>query len=102
MDSRREAEAARKTAREAAQASHREREKYERDREELQRSQEAFAHWTGWVNGLRPGDEVHLRTLNRSAKVVRMQLHKQTALVTAGAMDIEIALRDLEMPRAAP
>ncbi len=101
LDSRREAEAARETAREAALASQREREKYERDREELQRSQEAFAHWTAWVNGLRPGDEVHLRTLNRSAKVVRMQLHKQTALVTTGAMDIEIALRDLEIPPAA-
>ena len=65
------------------------------------RSQEAFARWTAWVNGLRPGDEVHLRTLNRSAKVVRMQLHRQTALVTAGALDIEVPLRDLEIPPGA-
>ena len=50
---------------------------------------------------LAPGDEVHLRTLNRSAKVVRMQLHRQTALVTAGAMDIEVSLRDLEIPPTA-
>lgn len=101
LDSRREAEAARKTAREAALASAREREKYEQDREELQRSQEAFARWTEWINGLRPGDEVHLRTLNRSAKVVRMQLHRQTALVTSGALDIEVSLRDLEIPPTA-
>ena len=100
LDSRREAEAARKTAREAALASDREREKYEQNRQELQRSQEAFARWTVWVNGLKPGDEVHLRILNRSAKVVRMQLHRQTALVTAGAMDIEVSLRDLNMPPA--
>jgi DNA mismatch repair protein MutS2 len=100
LDSRREAEAARKTAREAALASDREREKYEQNRQELQRSQEAFARWTVWVNGLKPGDEVHLRILNRSAKVVRMQLHRQTALVTAGAMDIEVSLRDLNMPLA--
>ncbi|MEK7756812.1 MAG: MutS2/Smr-associated SH3 domain-containing protein, partial [Planctomycetota bacterium] len=85
-------------AREAAIASNREREKYEQDRHELQRSQEAFARWTVWVNGLKPGDEVHLRTLNRQAKVVRMQLHRQTALVTAGAMDIEVSLRDLDIP----
>lgn len=101
LDSRREAEAARKTARAAALASQQEREKYEQDRQELLRSQEAFARWTAWVNGLKPGDEVHLRTLNRSAKVVRMQLHRQTALVTAGAMDIEVSLRDLDIPAEA-
>ena len=98
LDSRREAEAARKTARAAALASQREREKYEQDRQELLRSQEAFARWTEWVNGLKPGDEVYLRTLNRSARVVRMQLHRQTALVTAGAMDIEVSLRDIDIP----
>jgi len=102
LDSRREAEAARKAARDAALASQREREKYEQDREELQRSQEAFARWTDWINGLRPGDPVHLHTLNREAKVVRMQLHRQTALVTAGALDIEVSLRELEMPPASP
>lgn len=101
LDSRREAEAARKAAREAALASHREREKYEQDREELLRSQEAFARWTDWVNGLKAGDQVHLRTLKRSAKVVRMQLHRQIALVTAGAMDIEVSLNELELPPTA-
>ncbi len=100
LDSRREAEAARKAAREAELGALREREKFERERKELEKSQEEFARWTAWVNALRPGDEVHLRNLNRVAKVVRMQLHKQTALVSAGAMDIEVSLRDVMEPPA--
>lgn len=100
LDSRREAEAARKAAREAELQAQKEREKYERERQEMLRSHEEFKHWTDWVNTLRAGDDVHLKNLNRSAKVVRMQLHKQTALVCSGAMDIEVPLRDIEAPRA--
>ncbi|MDO8630031.1 MAG: hypothetical protein Q7R41_06015, partial [Phycisphaerales bacterium] len=99
LDSRREAEAARRAAREAELQAQKEREKYERERQEMLRSQEEFNHWTDWVNTLRAGDEVHLKNLNRPAKVVRMQLHKQTALVCSGAMDIEVPLRDIEAPR---
>lgn len=99
LASRREAEAARRAAREAELVAQREREKLERERRELVRSQEEFHRWTSWVNALRPGDPVHLRNLNRAAKVVRMQLHKQTALVSAGAMDIEVPLRDVIPPQ---
>jgi DNA mismatch repair protein MutS2 len=99
LDSRREAEAARKAAREAALESKRERERYEREREEFEKSQAEFARWTTWINELRPGDSVFLRSLRRAGKVVRMQLHKQTALVSAGAMDIEVPLRDIGEPQ---
>ena len=50
----------------------------------------------GWINELQPGDDVYLKPLRRPAKVVRMELHKQKALVTAGAMDIEVSLRDID------
>ena len=99
LDSRREAEAARRAAREAELVANHEREKFERERKELEKSQEEFQRWTRWVNALRPGDEVHLRNLNRAARVVRMQLHKQTVLVSAGAMDIEVQLRDVVEPQ---
>ena len=99
LNSRREAEEARRVAREATIAAKRARELCERDREDLKKSQEAFKRWTEWINQLEPGDDVFLRTLKRSAKVVRMQLQQQTALVTAGAMDFEIPLRDIENPR---
>lgn len=99
LDSRRQAEAARRAAKEAELNAQREREKFERERKELETAQEEFHRWTAWVNALRPGDEVHLKKLNRPAKVVRMQLHKQTVLVSAGALDIEVPLRDVTHPQ---
>jgi len=100
LDSRREAESARKAAREAELQAQKEREKFEHERQEMVRSQADFNRWTDWVNALRAGDDVHLKNLNRSARVVRMQLHRQIALVCAGAMDIEVSLRDIEPPKA--
>jgi DNA mismatch repair protein MutS2 len=102
QQSRRDAEQARKAARESALQAEREKAQYEKDRLALAAQQQAFERWTKWVNQLKPGDEVFLRSLHRPAKVVRMQLHKQTALVTSGAMDIEVALRDVAMPAEAP
>ncbi len=99
LDSRREAEAARKAAREAELKAQKELEKLETERLEMSRSQEEFKRWTDWVNTLKAGDDVHLKNLNRPARVVRMQLHRQSALVCAGAMDIEVSLRDLEPAR---
>ncbi len=99
LQSRRDAEEARRVAREAALESRRERDRFEKGREELQRSKMAFEDWTKWVNDLRPGDEVYIKPLKRPAKVVRMELHKQKALVSAGTMDIEVPLRDIDTPR---
>lgn len=99
LGSRREAEAARRAAREAEVVARQAKEKFERERLELEKSQRDFERWTAWVNTLKPGDHVHLRNLNRPAKVVRMQLHKQTALVSAGALDIEVPLRDVTEPQ---
>lgn len=101
LQTRREAEAARKIARAAAIQSKNERDRYEEDREALERSRKEFADWTQWVHKLRPGDIVHLKTFNRQAKVVRMELHRQKALVTSGPMDIEIPLSDIEAPHPA-
>jgi DNA mismatch repair protein MutS2 len=96
LDSKRAAEAARKTAQEAAIEAERERERLAARQRELVKSQEAFARWTVWVNGLKPGEPVFIRPLRRPGTVVRMQLHKQSALVSAGAMDIEVPIRDIE------
>jgi DNA mismatch repair protein MutS2 len=98
LQSRREAEEARRTAHEAALQSQRERDKYEKDRAELEQSKKSFDDWARWINALRPGDPVFIKPLKRYAKVVRMELHKQKALVCAGAMDIEVPLRDIDQP----
>ncbi len=98
LQSRRDAEEARRVAREAALQANRECDRFERDRRELQRKHEAFVQWTEWVNALKPGDEVYIKSLKRPAKVVRMLLHQQKAQVSAGTMDIEVPLRDIETP----
>lgn len=100
LHSRREAEAARKAARDAALEAHRERDRFQKDREGLEQSKQAFEAWTRWINELAPGDEVFIKPLKRSAKVVRMQLHKQRALVSSGSMDIEVPLTDIDVPPA--
>ncbi len=97
LQSRREAEEARRTARDAALEAQREREGLERERKAMESAQAEFDRWTQWVNALKPGDAVYLRNLKRAAKVVRMQLHKQTALVTAGPLDLEVPLRDISI-----
>ncbi len=98
LASRRKAELARKDARDAAIQAKQQRDKFEASQQDLKRSQEKFDGWTKWINTLAPGDEVFMLPLKRTGKVVRMQLHKQTALITSGAMDIEVSLRDLEKP----
>ncbi len=98
LDSRRQAEAARKSSRETQLEAERQREKYVRDHEELSQTKKAFEAWTTWVATLGPGDDVYIQSLDRPAKVVRMQLHKQRALVSAGAMEIEVPLKDILVP----
>ncbi|MFQ5414115.1 MAG: endonuclease MutS2 [Phycisphaerae bacterium] len=96
LQSRRDAEAARKTARDAALAAQRQRDELQREAARLKDEHAAFQRWSAWVNDLQPGDDVFIRTMNRPAKVVRMQLHQQIALVSTGRIDMEVPLRDVE------
>ncbi|MCH8967365.1 MAG: DNA strand exchange inhibitor protein [Planctomycetes bacterium] len=98
LKSRREAEEARETARRATLDAQHSQADHQRQAQALKQSQEAFVRWTEWINALSPGDRVYVKILKREVKLVRMQLQKQTALVSAGAMDIEVPLRDIEMP----
>jgi DNA mismatch repair protein MutS2 len=98
LSSRREAEEARRQAREAELQAQNCKQQFEQEHAELRESKEAFSRWTQWISDLKPGDDVHLRTLDRAAKVVRVQLHQQKALVSAGAIDIEVSIQDIEAP----
>ena len=98
LRSRREAEEARRVAREAALQSHRERERFEEQQRRLEQSRAAFDSWTKWIYALRPGDAVYVRPMKRAAKVVRMALHQQKAVVGTGAVDIELPVTDLDQP----
>ena len=99
LQSRRDAEVARRQAREAGLEAERERGQYEADRLRLEEEQAAFTRWTQWVNDLHAGDDVYIKSLKRDGRVVRMELHRQKALVSSGGMDIEVRLRDIDPPK---
>jgi DNA mismatch repair protein MutS2 len=99
LQSRRDAEEARKSAREAGRQAEEFKQYYQEESAKLAEAQEEYDRWIHWVNGLTPGDEVHVKTFETNAKVIRMHLHRQTAVVSSGAMDFEVKLRDLTIPQ---
>jgi DNA mismatch repair protein MutS2 len=102
LESRRLAEEARKAANQARLEADRSRATFEERTEQLKHVQVAYEQWTAWLTGLRPGDWVYVDTFGKCAQVVRMQLHKQSALVSSGAVDFEVPLSALSHPRTDP
>jgi DNA mismatch repair protein MutS2 len=98
LDSRRQAERARLEAHQALLDAERQRVQYEQQARRLESEREAHHAWYQWVNALKPGAEVFVRKFERSAKLVRLQLQKQTALINAGAVDMEVHLSELSRP----
>ena len=92
------AERARKAATQAQLEAKRSQASFEQKERELRDKRAAYEQWLAWLNNLRPGDPVHVATFGKSGTVVRMQLHKQSALVSIGAIDHEVQLRVLAKP----
>jgi len=66
-----------------------------------QAAKAAHEEWSRWVSGLRPGDPVYVKSFEKEGCVVRAKLHRQSMVVAAGAMDIEVPLTDLAPPQGA-
>jgi len=98
LATRREAEQARVDARRAELEAVRRQEELARQSRALDDARQEHARWVAWINSLSAGDEVYLRTFGRNGKIVRMQLHQQSALVSAGAMDVQVNLKELAPP----
>ena len=98
LESRRKAESARLVAIKARFDADQQKAEYEKERQQLAQEQEQYRRWVQWVNHLQPGDRVGVRSFDTEAVVVRMHLHQQKAVVSTGATDIEIPLRELIMP----
>lgn len=98
LKSRRRAETAREQAEKARVNAERERIELEQRKKELADAQNAHEIWVDWVNRLSEGDDVFVRSFDRSGKIVRVQFQKQTALVNSGAVEIEVRLNDLQPP----
>ncbi len=97
--SRRQAERARQEAEQAKVEAERQRTEAERERLVLRDQQTAFQKWIDTVSSLRAGDRVHVKRFDREGRVVRVQLHKQVAVVSVGAMELEVPLNELSLPR---
>jgi len=95
LHSRRQAEEALKTARQAALDAERAKGEFERKQRELDSARAKHETWSRWLNTLRPGETVHVRSFESNGKLVRLQLHKQSAVVAVGAFEMEVSLSDL-------
>ena len=98
MEARRGAERARKAAALAQQEAKRSQESFEQQERALLEKRGAYEQWLVWLNRLKAGDPVYVKTFGKAGQVVRMQLHKQSAIVSIGMIDHEVQLTVLSKP----
>ena len=89
------AEEARAQAVQAELAAKTQQETYESKLADLHRLQSEFEHWLMTLGELRPGDEVAVPSLNKAGRLVRLELHRQIAVVEAGGIQVEVPLTQL-------
>lgn len=98
LEARRGAERARKAAALAQQEAKRSQESFQEQERILREERAAHEQWLVWLNCLQAGDPVYVSTFGKSGQVVRMQLHKQSAIVSIGMIDHEVQLTVLSRP----
>ncbi len=100
LDSRRRSEQARREATEAKLRADENSRECERQASALNDARQEHERWVEWINRLREGDEVFVRSFERTGRITRMQFQKQTALVSAGTVDFEVRLQELLPPES--
>ncbi len=89
------AEEARAEAVEAKLAAKTQEETYEAKLADLHRLQGEFETWLASLGDLRPGDEVAVPSLGKMGRLVRLELHRQIAVVDADNVQVEVPLKEL-------
>jgi len=89
------AEQARAQAQQAELAAKAQQETYESKLADLHRLQREFETWLASLGELRPGDEVMVPSLQKPGRLVRLELHRQVALVDAAGVQVEVPLKQL-------
>ena len=92
---RKSAESARREAFDAQQAAESRQEVYEVKLADLHRLQGEFETWLASLPDLKEGDEVHVPSLGKTGRLVRLELHRQVAVVHADNMQVEVPLGEL-------
>lgn len=95
LQSRRQAELARQQSEAARVEAEKQKTAAETARRELEDQQARFDRWVAMVSSLQPGHRVLVRRFDREGVIVRMLLHKQMAVVSVGAMEMEVPIREL-------
>jgi DNA mismatch repair protein MutS2 len=98
LDRRRQAEQARAQAEAATQAAEERQKELDEQIGKLNEEQRAFHQWLDWINSLKPGQPVYVKKLRREGAVIRMELHKQQALVSLGKLAAEVPITELVPP----
>ncbi len=89
------AEHARAEAQEAHLAAQTQQQMYEAKLADLHDLQEQFQTWLAELGRLKSGDEVFVPSLGKTGTLVRLELHKQKAVVDAGPIQVEVPLSEL-------
>ncbi len=92
---RQSAEEARETARQAKLAAEAEQQGYQTKLDDLHRLREQFRIWLARLSEIKPGDEVHVPSMNKTGTLKRLELHRQVALVSVDNVQVEIPLTEL-------
>jgi len=89
------AEEARQEAHAAQMQARDQQEMYEAKLADLHALQQEFETWLASLPEWKAGDEIFVPSLNKTGRLVRMELHSQNALVDVGNMQVEVALKEL-------
>ena len=89
------AEQARQQAQAAQLQAQSQQEIYEAKLADLHQLQGQFEMWLANLPDLKAGDEILVPSLNKTGRLLRLELHKQVALVAVGPMEVEVPLREL-------
>jgi len=92
---RQSAEDARAEAHEAQLAARTQQEIYQAKLADLHRLQQEIETWLAVLPELEKGDEVPVPSLNKKGRLVRLELHRQVAIVDADNVQVEVPLREL-------
>ncbi|MHC4986000.1 MAG: endonuclease MutS2, partial [Planctomycetota bacterium] len=92
---RRAAETARAEARQAELSAQDQADAYETKLKQVDQLRNDFEAWLAHLPNLHEGDEIFVPSLKATARLVRLELHKQLAVVSTGAMQMEVPLKEL-------
>jgi DNA mismatch repair protein MutS2 len=92
---RQSAEEARAKAQTAELAALNQQEVYQAKLADLHRLQEEFETWLASLPEWEAGQEIMVPSLNKTGRLVRLELHRQIALVECDGLQVEVPLREL-------